>query len=294
MGPVPPLEVMLDRHSDLSEARQAEFDAFARDVRERMFDEVEAMLLEVGEDGLAQRVYDVAFAESEVLPQRSRRPDLHTALLAAASAEAYELGDSDSEALLGFTVAIQEYYDVLDDLIDGDVADGHETEVQLVVQVLLPLALGRLGRLGSGAVSYWTERALELVAAPYAEHGATPSASAYRDLVDRQSVLFAFVPGLAAVAAGCDEAGVERAEAVGRAIYRHQQFARDYEQHAAGDDDPWNAAALLGRATTIEELEHCRTTVEELTEPYPEPARERLRGLVALDVDPWRDEVADG
>lgn len=284
---------MLDRPSDLSAEEQAAFEAFARDVREAVFDRIEAMLSDV-EPSLAQRVYDLAFSASDVLQQRSRRPELHSALLAAASADAVELSDADREALLGFTVAIQEYYDVLDDLIDGDVAEGHEVEVQIVAQTLLPLATARLGRLGSDAVEYWADAALELVAAPHAEVGGSPSAEAYRELVARQSVLFGFVPGVAAVAAGRDEAAVERAEALGRTIYRFEQFVRDYEQYVAGDDDPWNAAALLGEQAVIEQLEAWQSEVADCTASYPDPASRQLQALVALDLAGWQRELADG
>lgn len=285
---------MLERSSDLSPERQAAFEEFVLEGREQVFDGVQAMLDDVGEPTLAQRVYELAFTPNDVLPKRSRRPELHSALLAVAAADAFDLPESDRTALLEFTVAIQEYYDILDDLIDGDVAEGHENEVQLVAQVLFPLAVARLGRLGGDAVGYWTDCALELVAAPHAEAAASPSPEAYRDLVDRQSVLFGFVPGLAAVAAGREEAAVERAEELGRTIYRHGQFVRDYEQYVGTDDDPWNAAALLGEQAVIEHLEEWRGAIDDLTASYPESARRQLRALVALDVDTWQQALVDG
>lgn len=284
---------MLDRPTDLPADREAEFEAFVRDVREATFDAVEDMLTDLDEPALAQRVYELAFEANDVLPGRDARPDLSSAVLAATAADAHGLDDGERDALVGFAVAIQEYYDVLDDLVDGDVADGHEAEVQVVAQALLPLALDRLHRLGPDAVAYWTGCALDLVCAPFAEVSGTPTAEAYRELVDRQSVLLGFVPGVAAVAADRDEADVDRAEALGRALYRHQQFARDLEQHLDGDDDPWNAAALLGEESVVERLEAWREDVETYAEPYPEPASRRLRALVALDLEEWRRSLSD-
>ena len=285
---------MLDARSDLPTDQQKTFEAFVADVDDQLFDRIAVLLADVDEPAVAQRVYDLAFEPNDVLPKRERRPELHSAILAAASADALGLDDEERATLLEFTVAIQEYYDVLDDLIDGDVAPGHETEVQLVAQVLLPLAVDRLGRLGSDAVAHWAERALELVTAPHAELQSEPSPEAYDEIVARQSVLFGFVPGVAAVAAGCDDAGVQRASSIGRSIYRHGQFARDFEQHVRGDDDPWNAAALHGDDAVIEELRSLRATVEDLAAAYPDPARIVLQGLVALDVDAWQTELADG
>lgn len=279
---------MLNRASDLSGDERADFEEYVEDVRQRTLDRVEAMLAEP-EPALAQRVYDLAFSPSDALPRRERRPDLHSAVLADAAADAHGLAERERQLLLEFTLAIQEYYDLLDDVVDGDVAEGHAGEVQVVAQALLPMATARLGELGSEAVAYWSARALELVSAPHVEARSEPGVEAYRDLLDRQSVLFGFVPGVTAVAAGSDEAGVERAEALGRAVYLHGQLARDVEQHRAGDDDPWNAAALEGERAVLDRLTELRREVSELADDYPEPASTRLSALVALDVDGWLD-----
>lgn len=283
---------MLDRPSDLSAEAQASFDEFAEDVRQRTLDQVEAMLLEV-EPSLGQLTYDLAFQVSDALPRRSRRPQRRPAVLAVAIADAVGLDADETDDLLAYTVAIQEYFDILDDLVDGDVADGREREALLVTQVLLPLATGRLSRLGTDVVAYWSERALELVAAPHAETSEAPTAEAYREIVRHQSPLYGFVTGAAAIAAGSGDEDVERAEAVGRLLYQHAQFTLDYEQYVRGDDGAgdWNAAALVDPDGVREQLVDWRDEIEELTHEYPDPAGRRLRALVALDVDGWTDEL---
>lgn len=282
---------MFERITTLSPERTAAFESYAETVRQRALDAVESLLVNL-DPALAQTVYDLSFAQNDVLPRRGRRPDLHSAVLADAAADA--VGLEEDVHLLAFTVAIQEYYDLLDDVVDGDVPDGREGAVQIVAQTLLPLAVGRLARLGDDAVAYWSRAATELIAAPHAESRQTPSADAYLELLDRQSVLFGFVPGVAAVAAGRDDGDVERAEALGRAVYRFDQLLRDYEQHASGDDDPWNAAALLGAEEVFAELESARADVVDYTSGYEDPARRRLRALVAVDLASVRSGDSEG
>lgn len=282
---------MLYRPSDLTSERRAAFEEYVGDLRERVLDHVEELCREVDEDALAQRTYELAFKPSDALPKRSRRPKLQTAVLADQTAAAFDLADSRRDALVAFTVAVQEHYDVLDDVVDGDVAPGHEDEAVVVSQALVPLCVRRLDALGSDAVEYWHDCALELLAAPHAETTDDPSADAYRRVIDRQSALFGLVTGLAAVAADRDESTVERADRLGRTVYRHAQFVLDYEQHARGDDE-WNARALLGERRVLESLEIWRAAVTDLTAEFPTHAADRLRALVALDVDAWQRELA--
>lgn len=287
---------MLYRPSDLADDRREALETYAQDVRHRALDRIEAMLQTV-EPSVAQVVYDLAFEPNEVLSQRDERPQYRPAILAVATAEAVGLDEDEADALLGFTVAIQEYYDALDDLVDGDVADGHEGEVILVAQVLQALALRELARLGLDAVTHWADSVPTLVGAPFAEARAeSPSVAVYDEILDHQSQLFGFVTGAAAVAAGRDDADVEHAVHVGRLVYRHFALVHDYEQYATGvdGDGDWNAAALLETEELCRRLEERREEIEEATRRYPDPAGRRIRELVALDVSAWlRSEAGE-
>lgn len=285
---------MLYRPSDLEPEQLSAFEGYAESVRQRMLDEVEAMLDGL-DPALAQFLYETAFRANESLPQRDQRPQLRPAVLALAQADAVELGEERSDALLGFTVASQEYFDVVDDAVDGDVAGGTDAEALLAAQLLLVLALRRLSELDAATPRYWVDSVAELVRAPFTETQEEPSAALYESMLDRQSELLGFVTGVAAVAAGLPDDDVAHAARVGRLVYRHFALVHDVEQYERGDDGDgdWNAAALFGHDGTQQRLVDVRSDVERATRRYPDPAGTRIRNLVALDVEEWRRLLTD-
>lgn len=285
---------MLYRPSDLDPERQSAFEEHAESVRRRTLEEIERTL-EGLDPALAQFCYEVGFRPNESLPQRDQRPQLRPAVLALATADAHGLDEPAADALLGFTAASQEYFDVLDDVVDGDVAGGSEGEALLGAQLLLALAVDRLSVLGAGAVAHWADSVGRLVAAPLTEAREEPSAERYDEVLERQSELLGSVTGCCAVAAGADDEAVAHAARVGRLVYRHFAIVHDVEQHAAGEDadDDWTAPAVFGRDGVRERLAELRTDVEAATERYPDPAARRIRNLVALDVEKW-ERVLDG
>lgn len=279
---------MLYCPSDLPADDADAFEAHVQDLRDRVLDHVRELLLELDSPRLAQQVYDLAFDDSEVLPKRESRPKLETALLAEQTYLQFDPSGEHLDELLQFTVLVQEYYDMLDDLIDDDVAPTHENEVLLVSQTLVPMLQRALAALGADATDYWTDRSVDLLTAPQYEATHDPTPEHYAELLARQSVLFGFVTGLSAVVTGQDEDAIQRTERLGRVAYKHAQYVLDYEQYHAGHTEEWNAAELSSEAALIDRLEQWRAEVVELTADY-DPERARLvRGLVALDVDEWR------
>lgn len=114
---------MLFRASDLDPADREQFETHFRDLRDRVLEEVEALLVDLDDDHLAQNVYETAFTDGEVLPKRTQRPSLEPVLLAE---QVFRHHGGDAEALgplIRSTVVIQEYYDMVDDLVDGDVRE---------------------------------------------------------------------------------------------------------------------------------------------------------------------------
>lgn len=283
---------MLYCPSDLSAEESAAFEAHVQDLRERVLDHVEAVLREVPSPELAQEVYDVAFKESDALPKREHRPKLETALLAEQTYLEFDPSGERLDELLRFTVVVQEYYDMLDDIVDGDVSDGHENRVVLVSQTLVPVLADCLADLGDHATTYWSNRAFELLTAPQMEASRDPSIEAYEELVERQAVLFGFVTGLSAVVTGQDETTVDRAERLGRTAYKHAQYVLDYEQYQSGRTERWNAAELASEAALVDRLQQWRAEVTELTSGYADERAFLLRALVALDVEEWRRTTA--
>lgn len=282
---------MLYRPSDLAPAESEAFEAHAVDLRERLLDRVEALVLDLPSDDAGRLVYELAFKPSEALSKREERPKLDTALLAEQVYLEHDPDGADLAAVLEFTAAVQEYFDVLDDVVDGDVTAGREPRAILATQLLLPLVLARVDRFG--ATARFADRVAELVDAPIRERGDDPTPDAYRDLLDRQATLYGLNAEISAVAAGASDREADRAGRLGRAIYRHRQAVLDYEQYVHETEAGWNAGALFGETELREYLGEQRQRVERLVADF-EPDRARLiAGLVALDVEAWRDSLPE-
>jgi hypothetical protein len=291
------------RPTEVSAQQQAAFDAHMQAVRNRVLDRVEPVLAPLDPE-LQDAVYRVAFTPNEVLPKRDRRPHVLAAHLAeqvylahdessdqradgeSGDGQADELGDRRA-ALLDFTVLLQEYCDIFDDVIDGDVAEGHEERALAVTQFLLPLLVGRLNDLGPQAVDYWTRRVPRLNRALLTETREAPDAETYTEVLDGQSALFGIPTGLAAVAADCDEATVEQSEAIGELVFQYAQVALDLDQHEAGTDETWNAATLLGREAALDRLDEYTDRLETLLDPLPDEHAQLIATALAVDTDQW-------
>lgn len=281
---------MLHRPTDLSEERVRAVERDLRELRTRLGYHVEAILEDVESDVLRNQLRQVAFSSNEMLPKRHRRPTVEIHHLVEQLHLAYGSDDATGDKLIRFTLAVQEYYDISDDLIDGDVAEGSETEVLVTNELLLPLVIRYLGRLGDDAVAYWPRHAFRMASSFADELLSDPSPEAYLDLVDKQSELFSAVTGLVAIATDCSDARVERAEAIGAAYFKHEQFLLDLEQYDADDADPWNAWHLFPADEATEHVRNWQDEVLELTDDLPDEHAERVRPLVAVDVDACREQ----
>lgn len=262
-----------------------------RDVEMRLLESLEDLLAEIERPTLRARVRRLAFEPNEALPKRSRRPNVTVAFLADGVYRSYADTDEGSKALLQFAAVVHEYYDLFDDLFDGDVDAGYEAEVLGTMQVMMPLVVRLLDRLGGDAAAYWSERAIALMGGPFGELTADPSPSAYLEVVDHQSELFGFVTGVAAIAAGTDDEAVDRAAALGRACFAFEQFALDLEQYH-GDDDRWNAWALLPETAAASELRSRRDAIESLAGQLPGDAGRTIADCFAVDLERLRADAA--
>ena len=278
---------MLYRPSTLSAADQGAFEEHADACRERMLDHVETLVERVPPPG-ARPVYELAFSPSEALPKRDRRPKLDTVILIEAVAEALDLPASDRDRVVRMTILTQEYFDIVDDIVDGDVAEGRTAEALIVSQLLVALTVEAASRLGPDAVAYWSYHAQTVLCAPFVEARKTPGAETYLELLDRQAGLYAVCTGVAAVVAGADDSVVERYERIGATVCKHRQVVLDYEQTG---DGTWNAGQLFDETTLVETLARFEQTVTDLVSDLPDRPAGHIRGLVALDVPRWREAV---
>jgi hypothetical protein len=261
-------------------------DEYQREFYDRVLGHVETILkTELDSETARKYVYGLAFKENDVLPKRDRRPKPGTAFQADQIHRIHG-GDEETRAtLVQFALVVAEYYDVVDDVVDGDVKPGHEREALLVAQLLMPVLARLLHRLGDDAVEYWTREATALVEAPLIHESADgePTGEAYLDLLERQASLRSSITGLAAVVAGADGDAVERAENVGTAVHKLMQFATDLAQYES-DNDPWNAVALFEETAYFEQLRSLRDELDEALSAYPDEYACRMRA-------PWEDDV---
>ena len=280
---------MLNRPTNLSEDRVREIERTLRELRTRLKRHVEAILEDVESEVLRNQLRQVAFASNELLPKRRRRPSVEIHHLVEQLLLAYGSEGKTTDNVLRFTLAVQEYYDISDDLIDGDVAEDSETEVLVTNELLLPLVLRLLGRLGDDAVTYWSHHAFRMASSFADELLYDPSAEAYLDLIDKQSELFGAVTGVATIAADCSDGRVERAEAIGAAYFKHEQFLLDLEQYDGDDSDPWNAWHLLSADEATDHIRGWQDDIIRLTDTLPDEHAELIRPLVAVDLDACRE-----
>lgn len=284
---------MEGRPYDLPPERRRRLERHWRDTELRLLESLEELLEEIEPDALRTRVRKLAFEPNDVLSKRSRRPNLTVAFLADRIYRGHAPSTERSDTVLQFSAVVHEYYDLFDDLFDGDVDPAYRAEVLGTMQVMMPLILRSLDRLGDDAVSYWSERAVALMQGPFGELDRERSAAAYLDIVDHQSQLFGFVTGVAAIAADASDGAVARAAALGRTCFVFEQLVLDLEQYHGTDDDRWNALEFLPGATVVSEIEAARDEIESLAAELPGEAGEPIVDRFAIDLERLRADAAE-
>jgi hypothetical protein len=276
---------------DVPEVNEERFWDERKRLRSRLDGYVDQLLQRTDDPAVRDQVQFVAFTPTEVLPKREQRPTVEVNYLAERLYLAHDPDGKQLDAALAVSVGAMEYYDIVDDVVDGDVRDGHEIEVVVTNELLMPLFVQSLGEVGSQAVVHWADHAGQTVGSWVAELSGEPSLSAYQELVDRQSHLYGSVTGVAAIAAGAEETAVERATAVGRAYFRYEQLLLDLSQWEQGDDDPWNVWRLADAPDAREWINEERATFERLIESLPAEQQQLLAPLVATDISAFRESL---
>lgn len=283
---------MLYEPLDLPDEQEQAIESALENLSERLEEYVGDVLAEIDSKDTGRQIRYVAFEANEVLPKRSYRP---TVVIHHIVGQIYRSHATDCDSLdqlLRTTVVAMEYYDIADDVIDGDVAQGHEAEAFLTNELLMPLLVRHLGRLGPEAIEHWSEDSIRTAESWVFELSNDPSAATYRTLVDKQSELFGSMTALSAVTAGADDAAIERAGEIGRTYFKYDQFVLDLRQYEKGDEDPWNAWNLMGEDEAKSYLMEQRSEFERLIGHLPRERQRLLRPLVATDIDAFRASVA--
>jgi hypothetical protein len=184
-------------------------------------------------------------------------------------------------------IANQEYYDIVDDIFDGDVAEGSEAEVFATKEFLRPVITRLITRLPDNIVEYWSRMAFRTVESFTDELLQEPNAEMYLQIVNKQSELYAVNTGLAAVISDQDDQTIQEAERIGELFFKFDQFLLDGYQADADDPDPWNAWYLMSEESALEQLRTWQRQLEKYLDTLPDAHSDLVRPLIAVDIEAW-------
>lgn len=180
---------------------------------------------------------------------------------------------------------------MVDDIFDGDVAEGSEPAVYVANELMLPVLTQLLHRLGEDAVSYWAPKASRMVCCFLDELRYKPAKDAYLEILDQQSELYGTCTGLSAVSAGADPKAVERAEQFGKQFFKFEQVCLDRTQAESEDTDPWNAWQLMSNQAVLDQLQEWQANLEAYLSRLPDERQAYVRPLVGLDIESWHQSL---
>lgn len=282
---------MKTRVNDLSETRAEQFKAHFDELWERISERVDAILSRIETPGVRQIVANVAFSTNDTLLKRSVRPKPEIFHLMEQLCDIHDLSPDIKNDLLEFTILVTEYFDIYDDIADGDVDQEDLSKVTLVHSILGTLIMKKLPQLDDSAVKYWTNQTLVLSECVYFEMAYNPHSEVYLDVVDRQSKLFGGLTGLVPVVDGAKQVKIDEASTLGEIYFMFEQFLLDLEQKIGGDDDPWNAWHLIDNDDIRSVLEAWRRQALDLTAQFPDENRQLIEAMFATDIDEFRNEL---
>jgi hypothetical protein len=265
-------------------SEQQRIEAEIDELEEILLEEVEMFLSRIDIEPMRNHLHEIVFVSNTALPKRTDRLQSTAPYIAATIYDGLANTDFHRRDLLRFSVVVQEYYDVFDDLLDGDVERSRWEEVFCAHELMIPLLIQDLYQLGADTVEYWTQRTTKMMVGPYTELVVDPEAELYLQIVDNQSLLYGSITGLAAHIAGSSTEKRRYAEQLGCLFFKLHQFTLDLEQHGT-DDDSWNAWSLLGVPQATELFYWYQDKAIELAGELPSKEASRLRSFAAIDLE---------
>lgn len=279
---------MLDRPTTLSAEDRRMLERRGREVEIRILEALEAILGHVESEQLRDVMSSLAFRTNDALPKRTEPPKLEPALLVTEIYLSFDDDEQTLEQLLRFAVGACEYFDITDDLFDGDVRESYRDRVFVCQQVFVPELVRTARTIDPAAVSFWADRTTRLLESCLAEEAAeVPTLQSYRAILDRQAELFGSVTGMAAIAANASDDAVGNAASIGRTYFEFEQLLLDGEQYAGDEDGVWNAWKLGDPGTVEDLLKRRRMDAHEHLSNLPDERTESLRALFAIDLEEW-------
>ncbi|MFC3956987.1 hypothetical protein [Halovivax cerinus] len=280
---------MIDRPLDVSQDQEDAFRLHTKTLADKLETLVAEILSEIEDQTLRDQIQYVVFEPNDALTKRRyRRPVGKFQLLIEQLYLSYDDKEDTLDTLLKASILVHEYYDIVDDLIDSDIKQGSELEIVVTIELLVPLIVKYIGKLGPGAATYWSDRTIETVGSFVLELSSEPSESAYRELLERQSTLFGSMTGVCAVSTGREDETVQRASKIGRTYFCYEQLLRDYRQYERDEPSPWNAWNLLGEYEAQTLATEQRKAFQNSIAQIPPARRSLIEPLVATDVETYQ------
>lgn len=281
---------MLGGDKILDEEQKNQYDDAIDEFYQRALNQVPNILARIPDQRLQETVYQKAFSPDSDLSERIERPHL----TAAYYVENLYLDLADdpvhADELLQLTLVLQEYYDILDDIVDDDLDAEGTTSATIVTQALYPVSVQLLDELPDASAQYWSERAIRLAESWSLEQTTTPSQEEYRTLLERQSNLYGFVTGLAALSAGADIDRIQQAEQLGRAVFKLDATWLDLIQHKLDLDPDWNIYELYEPDAVAELLIRWQSNAERQVDALADERAFLLRTPLEEEFEQWYDK----
>jgi len=279
---------MIDRPTRVDADTQQAFERHVTRLGERVDTEREAILNSVESQRTTDQLRNFVFSSNDALPKRGAYPALKICHFTDQLYRSHACRDDGREAVLRFAIVFAEYYLLVDDIFDGDIAQGREAEAFVTAELMQPLLAEYVHELGEAAVSYWVPRSIEMQESALYELQYEPSADRYLELLDRLSNYYSVLTGLAALVADGDEQDVQRAERIGSNYLTFEQFILDRPQFEGDDPDPWNIWKLLPEERVVEMLRSHRCSLLEDLAELPAENSDLIRPAVDVDIEAWR------
>ncbi|WP_211338343.1 hypothetical protein [Haloterrigena salifodinae] len=247
---------------------------------------IEDILSEIDRKEKREYIRSLAFSSSDIFPKRNYKPMLTFPFITKQLYLSHSNGELLSE-LMSFTLTFIEYYDIVDDLIDGDVIDSYKKNVLIGKELLQSLLVQQLTRLEDSVIDYYCRNIMPMWGGDMEELRSKPSRKRYLEIVGKQANIFSTIAGIVSIISESGEFGLEKAEKFGDVYFKFDQFILDGEQYKAGDPDPWNAWNLLPEEEVRELISGWQETLEILVTDLPEKRAQLLRPLIAIDIESW-------
>lgn len=202
----------------------------------------------------------------------------------------YDPAGGQRDESLQFTVTVMGYYDIVDDFIDGDVTEGAEADVYLTNELLQPVVIRLLNRLGDDAVRYWSKHATRMLCCFVEQLQEEPDTETYLHILDLQSELYGTITGISAILADESSQTIELAAMASKHYFKYDQVLLGREQYETDGPDPWNAWRLMPESEAIDHLQSWQHEIHDYLSTLPDERATLIRPFVALDIEEWIDD----